>query len=324
MLDSRHIKECAHEIGFDLCGIAPCSYLHLNQIAFERWLERGYDSSLGYMRRNLDKRFDLRRLVEGALSVVVCGVAYRSHISGGYDERHLTKVASYACNRDYHKSIKRMLRELMRRLQQAEPSLEGRAFVDSAPLLEKQLAVEAGLGWIGRQSLVVTPEYGSMILLGELVLCSDVDRYDEPMRSVGCGECRRCVEACPTGAVVEDMVIDTSRCISCRTVESEADRGFDLNGWIFGCDECQNVCPYNRRAPLHRSPEFDPKFDPRAITPEQWLAMSDEEFERQFGQTPLKRSGLERLRRNVRRNMGLDVDENPSSVGPIARRNDHP
>lgn len=309
MLESRLIKELAEEVGFDLCGIARATHLQLGEQAFLRWLERGYDSSLGYMRRNLDKRFDVRQLIEGAQSVVVCGVSYRSEISGGYDGSHRAKVASYACNRDYHKSVKRMLKNLMQRLQQVDPSLEGRAFVDSAPLLEKQLAVEAGLGWIGRQSLVVTPQYGSMILLGELVLCSDVDCYDEPIQSVGCGECRRCVEACPTGAIVEDMVIDTSRCISCRTIESEADCRIDLNGWIFGCEECQNICPYNRRAPQHRAECFDPTFDPRTISPEQWLAMDEEEFEQRFGSTPLKRSGLARLQRNVERNMASAADE---------------
>jgi epoxyqueuosine reductase len=188
---------------------------------------------------------------------------------------------------------------MLKQLQATNPSLTGRAFVDSAPLLEKQYAVEAGLGWIGRQSLLITPEYGSYVLLGELVLCEEADRYDTPYTGIGCGECRRCMEACPTGAVVSEMTINTSRCISCHTIEAEPQTSLDLHGWIFGCDECQNICPYNRRATLHRNPSFDPLFDPRNISAEQWREMSEEDFSVRFGSTPLKRSGLERIKKNI-------------------------
>jgi epoxyqueuosine reductase len=194
-----------------------------------------------------------------------------------------------------------MLQQLLKALQTVHPELQGRAFVDSAPLLEKQLAVEAGLGWIGRQSLLVTPEFGSYVLLGELVLSGVADRYDTPYSGVGCGECRRCIDACPTGAIVAPMTINTAACISCRTIESENEKNIDLHGWIFGCDECQNSCPYNKRAALHRNSNFNPLFDPREISAEQWLSMSDEEFLARFGTTPLKRSGLERIKQNIKK-----------------------
>lgn len=193
-----------------------------------------------------------------------------------------------------------MLLQMLKELQVEYPQLQGRAFVDTAPLLEKQLAVEAGLGWIGRQSLLVTPQYGSYVLLGELVLNLAVDSYNEPYSGVGCGECRRCREACPTGALVGDMVVDTSRCISCHTIEAEPSQQIDLHGWIFGCDECQMCCPYNKRAALYRNPSFKPLCDPMAIGSKQWLEMSEEEFSERFSMTPLKRSGLERIQRNVR------------------------
>lgn len=295
------IKSAARQIGFDLCGIARPRIFSKNVEGYDRWIEQGYDSTLEYMRRHRDKRLDITQLVDGAQSVVVCAVSYKSDISGGYAPDAQCKIASYACNRDYHKTIKKMLLAMLKQLQQSNLSVEGRAFVDSAPLFEKQYAVEAGLGWIGRQSLLITPTYGSYVLLGELVLNTACDRYDTPLQSVGCGECRRCVDSCPTGAIVGDMTIDTARCISCRTIESENTSSLDLSGWIFGCDECQNCCPYNRRALQHQNPAFDPLFDPREISASEWLAMSDEDFSLRFGTTPLKRSGLERIKKNVKK-----------------------
>ena len=299
MLSHSAIKTLATEVGFDLCGIARATRFEQNEQAYNRWLEHGYDSTLEYMRRNCDKRFDTTKLVEGAQTVVVCAVSYKSPISGGYSPDDNCKIASYACNRDYHKTIKKMLLSMLKELQALHADLSGRAFVDSAPIFEKQYAVEAGLGWIGRQSLLITPEYGSYVLLGELVLNMEADAYDVPYEGVGCGECRRCMDACPNGAIIEPMTINTARCISCHTIEAEPQVQLDLHGWFFGCDECQNCCPYNRQAKPHRNPSFDPLFDPRNISAEQWTAMSEEEFSTQFGSTPLKRSGLERIKKNI-------------------------
>lgn len=292
-------KEMATKVGFDLCGITPCKHFAENERAYRNWINLGYNSSLEYMCRNLDKRFNPADLVEGAKSVIVCGISYKSDISGGYATDCKTKIASYACNKDYHKTIKKMLLSLLKELQQIYPQLQGRAFVDSAPLLEKQLAVEAGLGWIGKQSLLITPEYGSYVLLGELVINMEFDQYDKPISTVGCGDCKRCIEACPTGAIVAPMVINTARCISCHTIEAEPSERVDLNGWIFGCDECQNCCPYNKKARMHNSQHFDPLFDPRTISRANWLKMNEEEFSERFGSTPLKRAGLERLKKNL-------------------------
>ncbi len=299
MVSSDYIKTLATHIGFDLCGVTRCHKFTKNEQAYTSWLDRGYYSSLHYMRNNLDKRFDARVLVEGAQTVVVCAVSYKSDISGGYTPSDRCKIASYACNRDYHKTIKKMLLQLLKELQTKYPELQGRAFVDSAPILEKQYAAEAGLGWIGRQSLLITPQYGSYILLGELVLCDNADTYDTPYQGIGCGNCRRCIDHCPTKAITEEMVIDTSKCISCRTIEAEQKGRLDLNGWIFGCDECQNCCPYNLAAPMHNNKSFDPIFDPRSITASEWLGMSDDEFALRFGSTPLKRSGLARIKENI-------------------------
>ena len=186
-------------------------------------------------------------------------------------------------------------------LKAAHPALEGRAFVDTAPLCEKQLAVEAGLGWIGRQSLLVTPQYGSFVLLGELILTDEADAYDAPFEGEGCGRCRRCLESCPTGALVRSRMLDTGRCIACHTIEKEPGTEVDLHGWIFGCDACQSCCPHNLRAPLHRDPVFDPLFDPLAMDEAAWLALDEARFGELFGRTPLTRSGLRRIQRNIRR-----------------------
>lgn len=299
MISSGHIKRAAAEAGFDLCGITAAKSFPRNGEAFGRWLEKGYHSSLSYLERNREKRFDARLLVEGARAVAVCAVGYKSPLSEGYAPQWPAKVASYAACEDYHTVIKSMLRAMMERLCALYPDLRGRAFTDSAPLCEKQLAVEAGLGWIGRQSLLVTPQLGSFVLLGEVVLCDDVDRYDTPFEGSLCGSCRACVDACPGGAILDGRMIDTSRCISCHTVERQPDRRIDLHGWIFGCDECQSCCPYNRRAPQHRNRRFDPLFDPRTMTARQWRTLCEEEFATRFGRTPLVRSGRSRIAANI-------------------------
>lgn len=299
MVSRVDIKRVASDVGFDLCGVARCRRFDDDESFFNRWVESGCASSLEYLRRNGDKRFDVTRLVEGAGCVVVCAVGYRNRAGDGYPEGFDTKVASYACMEDYHTTIRSMLRSLLERLREKYPSLRGRVFTDSAPLLEKRYAVEAGLGWIGRQSLLVTPRFGTYVLLGEAVLCDECDSYDEPVRGAGCGTCRRCVDACPNGAVRERH-IDTSLCISCATVERG--NGLEnLHGWIFGCDECQSCCPYNRSAPYCAKPAFAPLFDPLEMDSERWMSMTEDEFEKRFAPTPLSRSGLERIRSNVGR-----------------------
>lgn len=304
MIEYYHIKELATEVGFDLCGVTPAQHLDAGERGFEEWLAHGYASSLDYMHRNREKRFDARKLVEGARSVVVCGVNYKLKFSDEYYTSNHTKVASYACRRDYHKSIKKMLQQMLKSLQQRYMQLQGRAFVDSAPISEKQYAVAAGLGWIGRQSLLITPQFGSFVLLGVLVLDDAVNSYDKPYEGVGCGECRRCVEACTTHAIMEGRGIDTSRCISCHTIEAEPPTSIDLNGWIFGCDDCQRCCPYNKNSAEYSNSQFTPLFSPAEMGADEWLAMSDEQFLEQFSATPLKRSGLRRIQQNVIKNKG--------------------
>lgn len=297
MLIKEYIHAAARDVGFSLCGVAKCRALDVWRVRFEHWIEAGRGDGLDYLLRNIDKRFDPAQLVEGAKSVIVCAVNYRNEITNGYSAEDRCKIASYACTTDYHTTIKAMLHTLFERLRESNPTLTGRAFVDSAPLAEKAWAVEAGLGWIGRQSLLVTREYGTSVLLGALVLCDEVDSYDEPYVGSGCGDCRRCIDACPNRAIGDDRTIDSRRCISRLTIEREAimPDGCSLHGWVFGCEECQNVCPYNHSKPVATLPAIAPTFDPRTITEVDWQSMTDTEFTARFGSTPLSRSGLERI-----------------------------
>lgn len=308
MLENPTIKKLAARAGFDLCGITPAERLVQHETYYRAWLRAGHHATLGYLERNLNKRFDPSLLVDGARSVVVCAVGYKNPLSEGYPVECAARIASYACTHDYHVTIKGMLHTMLAELQHQNPGLKGRAFVDSAPLLEKQLAVRAGLGWIGRQSLLVTPQWGTYVLLGELVLTDQVDRYDPPFEGSRCGRCRNCIESCPAGAIVAPKTVDASRCIACRTIEPQAADSDEreqapTDGWIFGCDRCQSCCPHNHKAPMHRNAAFDPLFDPTAIAPEEWLAMDEQEFTARFGSTPLARASLKRIRANLLRNL---------------------
>ena len=301
MFKQTYIKNLAKEVGFDLCGVAKVALFEQDKSFLTEWIDIGFASSLDYLKRNIERRADATQLVEGAKTVIVCGISYKNRTSEGYPSDHNAKVASYACTTDYHLTIKQMLFEMCKRMKEIDPSLSARCFVDSAPIFEKRYAVEAGLGWIGRQSLLVTPQHGTFVLLGEIVMTAECDEYDKPLVSVGCGECQRCVEACPNSAVKERH-IDTSRCISCATIEREGEgKRCDLHGWIFGCDECQTVCPYNRKAPLFANPEFAPIFSPEEMSGEEWLALSEEEFAERFADTPLLRAGLARIKSNIKR-----------------------
>lgn len=300
MIPKNVIINAAHRAGFDLVGVVPATALAEERKRFEEWMIEGNHSTLRYLERNVEKRFDARLLVEGSRSIVICAVSYLSHISRGYAEGCRTKIASYALARDYHLTIKEMLHSLAEELKKVSPDMQYRAFTDSVPLAEKSLAVRAGLGWIGRNSLLVTPQYGSMLLLGELVINEDVDIYDEPVMKDGCGGCRMCRDNCPNGAIMDNRLVDTRRCISCRTIEREGECGaINLDGWIFGCDACQSVCPYNRRAPLHGNPRFDAVIDVTSLDEDRWRQMTDEEFARIASHTPLTRAGLERIRANI-------------------------
>ena len=297
MTPTDDIRRKAQELGFDALGIARCRPLEIQRKAFDRWLDKGYDGSLGYLRRNVDKRFDPALLFEGARSVVVCAISYKRPVSAG---PVASRIASYAHTRDYHLTIRERLSDLSNYLGERFPGSRGRVFTDTAPLSEKSWAVEAGLGWIGRHSLLVHPRLGSFLLLGEIVTTAELEP-DSPFEKERCGGCRACIEACPAGAILPDRKIDAGRCISRRTIEkSDEDEG-DLHGWLFGCDVCQRVCPHNRKAPDSCNPLFAPVPELETSDAAEWTAMTQERFDRLYGETPLSRCGLARIQARIRK-----------------------
>lgn len=260
------------------------------------------DSGMEYMRRNREKRLDPGTLVEGAQTVIVCAVNYKNP---AWEQAGRTmKIASYSYAPDYHTLIKGMLGTMFEGLAAEYPGVRGRSFCDTAPVLEKAWAVEAGLGWMGKNSLLITPQYGSFVLLGELVIDAECDVYDRPYAGDGCGSCTRCIDICPGGAIRSPRVVDTGRCIA-RLLNERMAEGMAilpetiLHGWLQGCDECQSCCPHNHKTPFYANPAFAPVIDPALTTPEFWSALSESEFHRIFGGTPLARTGFEVIKSRV-------------------------
>lgn len=298
MISAEKIKRIASEAGFDLCGIARVRYLGDQSERLSEWLGKGYDSGLGYMHRNIEKRLDPSLLYDGAKSVIVCAANYKN---GSWDQRASTnpRISSYALTQDYHTTMKGWLKLVLSRLGEEYPGLRGRCFTDSAPVLEKSWAIEAGLGWRGKNSLVVTPRYGSFIFLGEIIIDAEVDVYDRPLATDRCGTCTACIDACPNKAIVRPYVIDTNRCISRLTTEKVPEGAAPMagtHGWIYGCDLCQSACPHNRHTPLAGNPAFKPFFNPEACGEEFWHKLDKEKFGNICGTTPMARTGFENIK----------------------------
>ncbi len=325
-IKASYVKKAAADAGFDACGIAGICNLDAELAFTRRWLEKGFDGGLDYMHRNLDKRFSPRLLAAGTRSIVVCAVSYKNDTGPGYPEGYAgPKIACYARAADYHEIIKGMLRRLAAALESEYGRIGWRAFCDSAPVLEKRWAVQAGIGWQGRNSLIINPKLGSFFLIGELLIDAGTDVYDKPYSGPGCAGCSRCVERCPNRAIMPGKCIDARKCIARATIEklyggenvtagenaagNAAEQvnntgihggcATPLNGWIFGCDECQSVCPYNMSAPGYRNPAFKPLFDPRELGREFWMSLSEEGFREKFGNTAMYRTGLARLKKNI-------------------------
>lgn len=300
MINSDTIKRLARDAGFTLCGIARARMLTEHAEPFAAGLAASGERVLHYLADRPQRRLDPSCLVAGARTVISCAVDYRNFYSGGYPAGFANpKVCSYALSTEYQPKIKAMLTAMLGRLRETYPAVSGRAFCDTSAILEKAWATEAGLGWIGRNSLLVNPDYGSFLLLGELVVDADCDAYDTPYEGVGCGECRRCVDGCPAQAVAANRTIDTGRCISRLTIEKTAGQAApaELHGWIYGCDECQSVCPYNRPRGNAVNPNFAPVFDPANFSAERWRNMTENEFRSLFDGTPLPRTGLDRIKK---------------------------
>lgn len=295
MINASEIRKYAAEAGFDLCGIARVRRLGDQTQRLCDWLGMGYDSGLSYMRRNIEKRLDPALLYEGAKTVIVCAANYKNE---HWDQRNSRnpRISSYALAQDYHVTMKAKLDIILRRLSDEHPGIRGRCFTDSAPVLEKSWAIEAGLGWRGKNSLIVTPRHGSFVFLGEIIVDAETDIYDSPFTKDGCGTCTACIDACPNSAIVSPYVIDTNRCISRLTAEKITDEAMsspETHGWIYGCDICQSVCPHNKRTPLSAHPESRPLFDPTSADQTFWDKFDADDFHEIFGTTPITRIGFD-------------------------------
>lgn len=297
---SQLVKETARGMGFDFCGIAKADFLEDEAPRLEAWLQQGRHGQMQYLENHFDLRLDPRRLVEGTCSVVSLLFNYypEEHLPDGPDD---LKIAKYAYGTDYHFVIREKLNELLERLREQIGEIGGRAFVDSAPVLEKAWAQRAGLGWIGKNSNLLHRDMGSFFFLAELLIDLDLEP-DGPIEDY-CGTCTRCLDACPTGAITEPYVVDGSKCISYFTIELKDAIPTDVRGqfdnWIFGCDICQDVCPWNRFSRPHQEPQFSPSPELAGFTNRDWEELTEETFGRVFKKSALKRTKFVGLKRNV-------------------------
>lgn len=300
MYDKSHItrllKEKALTIGFDSCGVVRAEYLAEERPRLERWLHSRHHGDLSYMERNMELRLDPRKLVEGTQSLIMVTL---NHYTEAQQPDCAPKVAKYAWGKDYHFIVKDKLEQLLAYIQKLVPEASGRCFADSAPILEHAWARRAGLGWIGKNSLLLTPK-GSYVFIGELLINIEL-AYDVPKVLDPCGKCTRCIDACPTDAIVADRVIDASKCISYFTIEKKGKIPEDVNtqNRMFGCDICQEVCPWNRKATEHQTLEFTPMGKLLEMKNEHWERLTPHEFGEQFKGSPLKRAKYKGIKRNL-------------------------
>lgn len=296
---SQWIKERSRELGFSRIGIARADELTKEKNQLKEWLNRGYHGEMSYMENYLDKRTDPRILVEGTKSIVV--VTYNYHNPTPRSD-NTYKISQYAYGKDYHFVMKDKLKTLFADIDREVAPIQGRIFVDSAPVMEREWAQRSGVGWQGKNTLIIHPNAGSYFFLGELLI--DIELvYDEPIRDY-CGTCRRCIDACPTNAIDEKgYLLDGSKCISYSTIEKKGPIPESFEGkmedWIFGCDICQEVCPWNRFSTPHREPEFAPPTDLLHMTKSQWENLTKEKFQELFRKSPVKRTKYEGMMRNI-------------------------
>jgi epoxyqueuosine reductase len=295
------LKSTAKRLGFDYCGIAKAEFLESEAPRLEHWLSQNYQGKMGYLANHFDKRLDPTQLVEGAKTVV--SLIYNYYPSQKLSEgKSDIKLAKYAYGEDYHLVIREKLSEFLEVLREEVGEINGRSFVDSAPVMERQWAQKAGLGWLGKNSLLLNREMGSFFFLAELIIDLEATP-DTPLAKDYCGTCTACIDACPTDAIVNPGTVDGSRCISYLTIElKEAipdEFAGKMENWAFGCDICQDVCPWNRFSKPNQEPRFQPSPELLDFSQREWKEMTEETFKRVFAKSAVKRAKYAGLRRNV-------------------------
>jgi len=300
------IKAEAARLGFDACGIAKAEQLDDDARRLEQWLNKGYQGTMHYMERNFDLRTDPRKLVPGAKSVITMILNYYPETQ---QHEEAPKVAKYAWGTDYHFVIREKLNTLLQYIRDNIGEVDGRGFVDSAPVLERTWAQKSGLGWVGKNANLLTKHSGSFFFIATLICDLELD-YDNPFATDHCGTCTRCIDACPTDAIVGPTVVDGSKCISYFTIELKdalipTEFHDKMEDWMFGCDICQDVCPWNRFSKPHSEPHFSPIPEILNLSRGEWEAMSEDAFKKTFKNSPLARAKWKGIQRN------LNINPNP-------------
>ncbi|NNK28226.1 MAG: tRNA epoxyqueuosine(34) reductase QueG [Flavobacteriaceae bacterium] len=293
------IKTEAKRLGFLSCGISQAGFLEEEAPRLEKWLNKNMHGEMHYMANHFDKRLDPTKLVEGSKSVISLLLNY--YPSKDQEDQTAPKISKYAYGTDYHFVIKDKLKHLLYHIQEEIGDVHGRAFVDSAPVLDKAWAAKSGLGWIGKHSNLLTQQVGSFYFIAELIIDLELE-YDTPVTD-HCGTCTACIDACPTKAITEPYVVDGSKCISYFTIELKESIPSDFKGqldnWMFGCDVCQDVCPWNRFSKPHKEPLFNPKPELLSMTKKDWEEISEEVFKKVFKDSAVKRTKFSGLKRNI-------------------------
>ena len=302
MLDLKSfVKHKAQELGFLFTGFSKAEFLEDEARQLEKWLNAQHHGKMSYMENHFDKRVDPRKLFDGAKTVISLALNYFPE-EEIFDENQ-PKISKYAYGEDYHFVIKDKVKTLLQAMQVTFGEINGRAFVDSAPVLDKAWAKRSGLGWMGKHTNIITRSHGSFFFIAELIIDVAIEP-DGPIPDY-CGTCTACIDACPTDAIVQPYVVDGSKCISYLTIElKEAiiDPVFkgQMENWAFGCDICQDVCPWNRFSKAHKEPRFNPPQGLSKLSEKDWLEMTEEVFHELFKRSPVKRTMLEGMQRNVR------------------------
>jgi len=297
---SSAIKEKALELGFADCGFSLAEPLPEDATRLREWLDRGYHARMGYMANHFEKRCDPTKLVDGSRSVI--SLLFNYYTDKKQKDPEAPVISKYAYGRDYHFVMKERMNLLFDFIKSLHPEVEGRVFVDSAPVMDRAWAKKAGLGWIGKNSCLISRKAGSFVFIGEIILNLELV-FNQVPEGDFCGSCNRCVEACPTQAILNHRTLDSERCISYQTIENRGEISRTLEGElsnrVFGCDICQDVCPWNRTAILHAEPEFEPKSDLLDMSADQWSQLDKEKYRELFTASPVERAGFKKLKSNI-------------------------
>jgi len=299
--NTRLIKNKSQELGFFYCGVSTADFLNNEANQLDEWLKNGYHGKMTYMENHFDKRLDPRKLVPNAKTVVSLLLNYYPEKMQPDSASH--KISKYAYGTDYHFVIKDKLKELFEFIQREIGEVGGRVFVDSAPVMDKVWAMKSGLGWVGKNTNLIHPKHGSFFFIAELILDLDLEP-DGPMKDY-CGTCTKCIDECPTDAIVKPYVVDGSKCISYLTIELKdellpVEFKSKMDGWMFGCDICQDVCPWNRFSKPHTNAQFDPHQDLLDMSKSDWQDLTEEIFQELFKKSAVKRTKFKGLKRNIK------------------------